>query len=197
MSKLVSAISSAVKGVVSSHGHGVHKVELHKDAEPFAITLAQRAPTEDKDKVHRGFCVCGAVGIELDRGELCNMQQICHCEECRQWHSAPMVTEFLFKPLNGVTRFYLVKGAEQLKYVETTKGQRRAICNECGTRVCNIAAKADLTATFPSMLPDFPLNVKHHVYYKEAVHKVHDGLPKYLDMPKEFGGSGDQAPTPW
>ena len=30
-----------------------------------------------------------------------------------------------------------------------------------------------------------------HVHYGEKVMAVRDGLPKFKDFPKEFGGSGD------
>ena len=33
-----------------------------------------------------------------------------------------------------------------------------------------------------------------HVHYGEKVMSVRDGLPKFKDFPKEFGGSGDMLP---
>jgi hypothetical protein len=33
-----------------------------------------------------------------------------------------------------------------------------------------------------------------HVNYGEKVMSVHDGLPKFKDFPKEFGGSGEMLP---
>jgi hypothetical protein len=33
-----------------------------------------------------------------------------------------------------------------------------------------------------------------HVHYGEKVMAVRDGLPKFKDFPKEFGGSGDILP---
>ena len=33
-----------------------------------------------------------------------------------------------------------------------------------------------------------------HVHYGEKVMPVRDGLPKFKDFPKEFGGSGDTVP---
>ena len=33
-----------------------------------------------------------------------------------------------------------------------------------------------------------------HVHYGEKVMAVKDGLPKFKDFPKEFGGSGDMLP---
>jgi hypothetical protein len=33
-----------------------------------------------------------------------------------------------------------------------------------------------------------------HVHYGEKVMAVRDGLPKFKDFPKEFGGSGEMLP---
>jgi hypothetical protein len=33
-----------------------------------------------------------------------------------------------------------------------------------------------------------------HVHYGEKVLSVKDGLPKFKDFPKDFGGSGDVLP---
>jgi hypothetical protein len=33
-----------------------------------------------------------------------------------------------------------------------------------------------------------------HVHYGERVLAVRDGLPKFKDFPKDFGGSGDVIP---
>jgi hypothetical protein len=33
-----------------------------------------------------------------------------------------------------------------------------------------------------------------HVHYGEKVLTVRDGLPKFKDFPKEFGGSGEMLP---
>ena len=33
-----------------------------------------------------------------------------------------------------------------------------------------------------------------HVYYGERTMSVKDGLPKYKDLPSEFGGSGEMLP---
>ncbi len=33
-----------------------------------------------------------------------------------------------------------------------------------------------------------------HVYYGEKTMSVPDGLPRYKDVPKDFGGSGEMLP---
>ena len=38
---------------------------------------------------------------------------------------------------------------------------------------------------------DAPFEPKFHIHYAERVWFVKDGLPKFKDMPTEFGGSGE------
>jgi len=50
-----------------------------------------------------------------------------------------------------------------------------------------------VSATFPAILPDWPFNPSAHLFYSEAVQFGADSLPKYVDGPKEMGGSGELA----
>jgi len=43
-------------------------------------------------------------------------------------------------------------------------------------------------------LPDLAFQPTMHVHYGEKVLAMRDGLPKFKDFPKEFGGSGDKLP---
>jgi hypothetical protein len=40
-------------------------------------------------------------------------------------------------------------------------------------------------------IPGFAFKPTLHVHYGEKVLAVRDGLPKFKDFPKDFGGSGD------
>ncbi len=44
------------------------------------------------------------------------------------------------------------------------------------------------------MLPSLSFEPGAHVNYQEAVLHIHDGMPKFRDMPKEMGGSGITVP---
>jgi hypothetical protein len=44
---------------------------------------------------------------------------------------------------------------------------------------------------FAAMLPALKFKPGVHVNYQETVLRMHDGLPKLKDFPKEFGGSGE------
>jgi hypothetical protein len=44
------------------------------------------------------------------------------------------------------------------------------------------------------VIPDLPFHPGVHVNYQETVLRIHDGLPKLKDFPKEMGGSGQSVP---
>jgi hypothetical protein len=47
---------------------------------------------------------------------------------------------------------------------------------------------------YAAMIPTLRFQPGVHVNYQETVLRVHDGLPKMKDMPKEMGGSGVTLP---
>jgi hypothetical protein len=51
-----------------------------------------------------------------------------------------------------------------------------------------------LTKTAAPWFASFKYQPTLHVHYGEKVMAVRDGLPKFKDFPKEFGGSGDTVP---
>ena len=48
-----------------------------------------------------------------------------------------------------------------------------------------------LVDVFAATLPTLPFSPGVHVNYAETVLPMLDGLPKFKDFPKEFGGSGE------
>ena len=47
---------------------------------------------------------------------------------------------------------------------------------------------------YPNVVPDLTHEPTLHVFYAYKTISVQDGLPKFKDMPAEFGGSGDTLP---
>jgi len=47
---------------------------------------------------------------------------------------------------------------------------------------------------YAAVIPDFPYQPGVHVNYQETRLRLHDGLPKLKDLPKEMGGSGAAVP---
>ena len=51
-----------------------------------------------------------------------------------------------------------------------------------------------LVDVYAAILPELPFAPGLHVFYAEGKVKVKDGLPKFKDMPADFGGSGETVP---
>lgn len=137
---------------------------------------------------HKGSCLCGAVEIEIT-GEP-QVQALCHCESCRRWLSAPVHAAALWPTPNvNVTR-----GADNLQVYKRTDNSLRHFCKTCGSGVLVRHPGLGMTDVPAAMVPDLEYQPSLHVNYGEKVMAVHDGLPKFKDFPKDFGGSGDTLP---
>ena len=70
----------------------------------------------------------------------------------------------------------------------------RRWCKTCGGHVLTEHPGMGLTDVYAAVIKDFKFEPHLHVNYGEAVVRVHDGLPKQKDLPKEMGGSGTILP---
>jgi hypothetical protein len=52
----------------------------------------------------------------------------------------------------------------------------------------------NLVDVYAGVIPSFPFEPAVHVHYGEKVMAMRDGLPKFRDIPKEMGGSGEMLP---
>ncbi|MEN8159048.1 MAG: GFA family protein [Myxococcota bacterium] len=137
---------------------------------------------------HTGRCFCGAVEIEAS-GEPAVMG-LCHCESCRTWLAAP-VHGFTLWPQAQVK---VVKGEAQLGVTKKTEASHRRFCRECGGAMLVDHPSLGLVDVMSVRLPSFDFRPTVHVHYGEKVLSIPDGLPKYKDLPKDFGGSGETLP---
>lgn len=137
---------------------------------------------------HKGSCLCGAVEIEIT-GEP-QVQAYCHCESCRRWLSAPVHAAALWPTPNvSVTR-----GADNLQVFKRTDNSHRHFCKTCGSGVLIRHPALGMTDVPVAVVQGFRHQPTVHVHYGEKVMSVRDGLPKFKDFPKDFGGSGDMLP---
>ena len=134
---------------------------------------------------HRGTCMCGAVEIEV-RGAPA-VQAFCHCNSCRTWLSAPVHGETLWPAASVEVK----KGADHIGTHKKTEASHRQFCKQCGGRVLVRHPAIGMVDVFSVVLPDLAFQPTMHVHYGEKVLAMRDGLPKFKDFPKEFGGSGD------
>ena len=135
-------------------------------------------------KTYKGSCFCGAVELTVT-GEPAAMGY-CHCESCRHWSAGPVNAFSLWKP----DAVKVTKGAENIGTYNKTPRSLRKWCKQCGGHLMAEHPIWGLVDVYAAVIPDFPHRPGVHVNYQETVLRLHDGLPKMKDMPKEMGGSG-------
>jgi hypothetical protein len=137
---------------------------------------------------YQSQCVCGAVEVEL-AGEPA-VQAYCHCESCRSWLSAPVHAATLWPTPN----VKVTKGSENLGLWKRTEKSQRQFCKTCGAAVLIGHPALGLTDVPAGSVRGLSFQPAVHVNYGEKVMSVRDGLPKFKDFPKDFGGSGETLP---
>ena len=140
------------------------------------------------EKTYKGSCFCGAVSFVLT-GEPVTMGY-CHCESCRHWSASPVNAFTLWRP--GAVK--ITAGAENIgSYSKTPKSDRK-FCTNCGGHIMTVHEPMGMVDVYAATLPKLAFKPALHVHYAESVLPMKDGLPKFRDMPKEVGGSGETVP---
>ena len=85
----------------------------------------------------------------------------------------------------------VVKGADNLGLYKRTEASHRQFCKSCGAPVLVGHPAMGLTDIPAGSVVGLAYAPTVHVNYGEKVLSVRDGLPKFKDFPKEFGGSGE------
>ena len=142
---------------------------------------------EDK-AVYRGSCFCGAVQLEVQGAP--EAAGYCHCESCRKWSAGPINAFSLWRP----TAVRVTRGSEHIASFSKTPHSIRKWCKSCGGHLFTEHPPWELTDVYAATIPDFKFQPGVHVHYQESVLRQKDGLPKFKDIPKEMGGSGDLLP---
>jgi hypothetical protein len=133
-------------------------------------------------------CACGAVQIQISGDPA--VQAYCHCDSCRSWLGAPIHAASLW-PTPNVT---VVKGVDALGVYKKTEASHRQFCTLCGAPVLVRHPGLGMTDVPAGSVQGLAYQPTVHVNYGEKVMAVRDGLPKFKDFPKEFGGSGETLP---
>jgi hypothetical protein len=136
------------------------------------------------EKNRTGACFCGTVKFEVS-GEPVAMGY-CHCASCRHWSAGPVNAFSLWKP----DALKVTEGAAQIGTYNKTPISFRKWCKACGGHLFTDHPTMGLVDIYAAMLPQLKFEPGVHVNYQETVLRIHDGKPKFKDMPKEMGGSG-------
>ena len=136
---------------------------------------------------YAGECFCGAVKVEVTGAP--EGMGYCHCRSCRSWSGGPVNAFSLWKP----DAVKVTQGADSLATYQKTPISQRQYCTKCGGHLMTVHPTLGLIDVFAATLPTLAFAPGVHVNYAETVLPMKDGLPKFKDFPKEFGGSGDMA----
>ncbi|MBX9607201.1 MAG: GFA family protein [Gammaproteobacteria bacterium] len=137
---------------------------------------------------HKGSCFCGTVQFEVSGAPVA--MGICHCDSCRHWSAGP-VNSFALWPKDVVK---ITAGADAIGTYAKTDNSHRKWCTKCGGHVMNDHPGMAMADVFAAVLPTLEFKPAIHVFYGEKMIAIKDGLPKFKDLPAEFGGSGDTLP---
>ena len=137
---------------------------------------------------YKGECFCGEVAFEVSGTPVA--EGYCHCNDCRSWSAAPFVALSLW-PTGAVT---FTKGEASVGSYAKTERSVRKFCTVCVGNLMIDQPGRNVIDVFPSQMKDFQRTPTMHVAYASKVMPVVDGLPKFADVPAEYGGSGDLLP---
>jgi len=134
---------------------------------------------------YSGECFCGTVKIEAS-GEPQGMGY-CHCRSCRSWSGGPVNAFTLWAP----EAVKVSAGADSLATHQQSELSQRQDCAKCGGHLMTNHPTLGVVDVFAATLPGLDFNPGVHINYAETVLPIKDGLPKFRDFPKDFGGSGE------
>jgi len=137
--------------------------------------------------VHNGECFCGAVKFEVS-GEPVAMGY-CHCDSCRHWSAGPVNAFSLWKPES----LKVTQGENNIGAFSKTPKSDRKWCKKCGGHLFTDHPHWQLVDVYAALLPTLSFSPAVHVNYAETVLRIHDGMPKFQDVPAEMGGSGQNV----
>lgn len=137
---------------------------------------------------YNGSCFCGAVQLTVSGDPIA--MGYCHCESCRHWSAGPVNAFTLWKP----EAVEITRGVDNLGTYQKTPKSHRRWCKTCGGHVFTEHPSLGFTDVYAAVIPDLPFKPGAHVNYEETVLRIHDGVPKFKDLPSQMGGSGTTLP---
>jgi hypothetical protein len=136
-------------------------------------------------KSYEGSCFCGSVTFTVT-GEP-EAMGYCHCDSCRHWSAAPVNAFTLWKP--EAVRF--TRGEANVGVFHKSERSYRKWCKTCGGHLLTDHPQWGLVDVYAAVLRGFSFAPGLHVNYAETKLRMHDGVLKLRDVPKELGGSGE------
>jgi hypothetical protein len=134
---------------------------------------------------YQGACFCGAITIEATGAPF--VMGYCHCRSCRSWSAGPVNALTLWR----VNEVRVTGGCEELASFAMSDHSPRQFCRLFGGHVMTRHPRGGHIDVYAATIPDLAFVPTLHAHYQETVLPMRDGLPKFRDVPAEFGGSGE------
>ncbi len=138
--------------------------------------------------MYKGSCFCGEVEFEVTGTPA--VMGYCHCKDCTTWSAAPINAFSLWAPDN----VRITKGEASVGTFNKTEISYRKFCKVCGGHLMTDHPGMKLVDVYASVLQGFTHAPTLHVHYGNKMVSLKDGLPKFKDLPADFGGSGEMLP---
>jgi len=126
--------------------------------------------------INKGSCLCNQVQYEID-GEFEDVLN-CHCSMCRKLHASAFRTRAKITSESWKT----IKGDEFIKFYESSPGEYKGFCSNCGSSLFTKFDEYPEILGFPFGTLDTDPKVKptRHIYVgsKAAWHDISDNLPQ-------------------
>lgn len=128
----------------------------------------------------QGSCLCGDVKFQIDEDQIAMMSN-CHCSICRKVSGADYGTFIQIPPQS----FNWLAGEDQVKTYDSSPGNHRAFCMNCGSRMPQTNDSWPFVAIPAGALDDDPkTSPKANIFTsrKAPWHSVDDSIPSAPDM---------------
>eukprot|EP00163_Fabomonas_tropica_P023931 TRINITY_DN4145_c0_g1_i1.p1 TRINITY_DN4145_c0_g1~~TRINITY_DN4145_c0_g1_i1.p1 ORF type:complete len:149 (-),score=32.09 TRINITY_DN4145_c0_g1_i1:122-568(-) len=138
-------------------------------------------------------CACGDLTVKF--GDAPKASGICHCKECRDVTGSDLVRFVAFAPddvsFEGNKTEFAMPGVKMTRTSCPKCGELVANTNKFGLQVLGVQA-ARRMGDHQNLSDDIKeaWAPKFHLWYQERLVNVKDDLPKFLDFPEAFGGTG-------
>lgn len=133
------------------------------------------------DLMVKGSCLCGKVRYEIRR--LPESMYYCHCNMCRKATGSAFATNMLVRQADFTVKI----GGSLIKAFQSSPGERRYFCANCGSPLYSkAAARPDSVSVRCGTLDDDPLirPAKHiHTNTKAPWFHIDDALRQYPEEP--------------
>ncbi|WP_305966169.1 GFA family protein [Marinobacter salsuginis] len=128
-----------------------------------------------------GSCLCGGIKYEI-HGPLTDVLN-CHCTMCRKLHASAFRTRAKVNSADWRT----VQGEELIKLYESSPGEHKAFCSNCGSSLYTKFDAHPEVLGFPmgTLDTDPGVTPERHVYVgnKAPWFEITDDLPQYTENP--------------